>query len=495
MHRLDQCHYCNRFLVNQRKKFEIHKKNCSGKPGVIYNFNNQSLISHEDNFRAKDDVPFAVYFDFETTAPRDNCLDPEQKKMFVVSYVMIVAFHPALHLDRIIIYRSFAHTLEQLSNIEYLSLEQIGFVDSHLIHMLKDAASELSKQKWKNILGQMFSIESALVKKTLLKCFNLKYKRSFATVKPMEKLRFESSNKIDWKKGKCVLCKFPMKLEPTNSLTPDSEMTYGDFIIRFEHKFLRNILTEKQLHSAEHTANLQNYYEILNKCIQICVGLLTLLNSNRRDNFINKETEEFVEEEFAIETLQEIKSTINKTQIKNALTQSRGVVYKFNLKVYAFVYDKIVFLPQSKIEYDTITTNKFFIHVHRLIKGKFHLHHSHMTGEILGYLHDFCNTAVIEKTRPEIPFAAHHFFGFDIFYFLKPYIATARYSKKLNNGGTNLAHVNYGIINDEIKLIDSLKFYQKSLSELSSTLTKEEKKVVKHLTKQLFNQHYYFSTV
>ena len=80
-------------------------------------------------------------------------------------------------------------------------------------------------------------------------------------------------------------------------------------------------------------------------------------------------------------------------------------------------------------------------------------------------------------------------------YFLKPYIATAGYSKKLNNGGTNLTHVNYGIINDEIKLIDSLKFYQKSLSELSSTLTKEEKKVVKHLTKQLFNQHYYFSTV
>ena len=245
----------------------------------------------------------------------------------------------------------------------------------------------------------------------------------------MEKLRFESSNKINWQKDKCVLCKFPMKLEPTNSLTPDSEITYGDFIICFEHKFLRNIFTEEQLQSAEHTANLQNYYEIFNKYIQICVGLLALSNSNRRENFINDETEEFVEEEFMDETLQEIRNTINKTQIKNALTQSRRVVYKFNLKAYAFVYVKIVFLPQSEIEYDTITTDRSFIHVHRLIKGKVHLHHSHMTGEILGYAHNFCNTAVIEKSRPEIPFLAHNFFGFDIFYFLKTYIATAWCSK------------------------------------------------------------------
>ena len=39
----------------------------------------------------------------------------------------------------------------------------------------------------------------------------------------------------------------------------------------------------------------------------------------------------------------------------------------------------------------------FFINVHRLIKIKIHLHHSHVTGKILGYAHDFCNTKVTEK--------------------------------------------------------------------------------------------------
>ena len=99
----------NSLLLKQGKFFVIG--NCSGKPGVVYNFNNQCLISYQDNFRAKRDAPFVVYLDFETTAPADNCLDPEQKKMFVVSYVMIVDFHPELKLDGIIIYGSFAHSV------------------------------------------------------------------------------------------------------------------------------------------------------------------------------------------------------------------------------------------------------------------------------------------------------------------------------------------------------------------------------------------------
>ena len=214
--KVQACHYCNHFFAHNQKKFEKHLKHCSGKPGVIYNFTNQSLVSYKDNFRAKGDLPFCVYFDFETTAPTDNCLDPEQKKMFVVSYLMIVAFHPALQLNRFIIYRSFAHTLDQLSNIDYLTQEQIGFIDNYLIHMLKGCVNEVSKRQCKNGLGQMFSVESALVKKTLLKWFNTQFKRPFTEIKAIAKIRFEAENKINWQKDRCVICKFPMRLEPNN---------------------------------------------------------------------------------------------------------------------------------------------------------------------------------------------------------------------------------------------------------------------------------------
>ena len=96
MKRAHKCYYCNKFFIRPEKQ-ERHTKHCSGIPGIIYNFNNQNLISYQDNFNAKGDVPFVVYFDFETTAHTFNFLDPEQQKMFVVLYVIIVSFHPKLY--------------------------------------------------------------------------------------------------------------------------------------------------------------------------------------------------------------------------------------------------------------------------------------------------------------------------------------------------------------------------------------------------------------
>ena len=102
---------------------------------------------------------------------------------------------------------------------------------------------------------------------------------------------------------------------------------------------------------------------------------------------------------------------------------------------------------------------------------------------------------ILEKSTSEIPFIAHNFFGFELVYFLKTYIASAWCSKELNIGGNNLTHANFGNISNEIKLIDSLKFYQRSLGELSSTLTSQEKAAVKILAENFLNEHYYFSTV
>ena len=74
-----ECYYCHNFFIREERQ-KRHMKNCTGPPGVVYNFNNQNLISYQDNFHAKGDIPFAIYFDFETTAPTANSLDPEQKK-------------------------------------------------------------------------------------------------------------------------------------------------------------------------------------------------------------------------------------------------------------------------------------------------------------------------------------------------------------------------------------------------------------------------------
>ena len=293
--------------------------------------------------------------------------------MFVVSYVVIVAFHPHLELNRIIVNRSFAHGLEQLASIDYFSREQIMFAKQYLLNMMRDYAKLVAKKKCKNSMGEMFLVEIALLKKTLLKWFNTKYKSNFLVVNSMEKLRYETKHKIDMQKSKCTICQFPLKLEITEF--DNEDFTYGDYVVRFEYKFLRNIFEESDL--VGQMKNLKEYYDFFKHYIDVCIGFLAFLNGNQR-YLVHDAVEEFVENEFSDMTIHEIKNSIQKTDIKNALGQSRGEVHKFNLKVYAFVYDTLSFLPKTNIEYDTVTSGRFFMHVHRLIKGKNHLHHSHV---------------------------------------------------------------------------------------------------------------------
>ena len=84
-----ECYYCSKFFARADRQ-KRHTENCSGIPGVLYSFNNQKLVTFEDNLGSKGDLPMAIYFDCQTTAPTDNYFDPEQKDMFVVSYVLLL---------------------------------------------------------------------------------------------------------------------------------------------------------------------------------------------------------------------------------------------------------------------------------------------------------------------------------------------------------------------------------------------------------------------
>ena len=57
--------------------------------------------------------------------------------------------------------------------------------------MLRDMAFDVSKRKCKNSVRQMFSIESAMVKKTLLKWFNTKIRQRFEKINPIQKLNLK----------------------------------------------------------------------------------------------------------------------------------------------------------------------------------------------------------------------------------------------------------------------------------------------------------------
>ena len=266
-------------------------------------------------------------------------------------------------------------------------------------------------------------------------------------------------------------------------------MYYGDYIVRYEYKFLKNIYSQEQLDWSPQLKSLESYYETFESFIHHAIEIYRLLNNfNMRLRDISGEVRNFLETNFDDCDLEYIKNEIMQTDIKNALKVCGNSIPKFRLKIYAYLYD-------AQTNYDIITTKKFFNHVHNQITQKIHLHHSHITGEIKGYAHDFCNRKVVELEKIEIPCIAHNLFGFDFWYFMKGFSTTSWCSKELSAGGTDLTNLNFANIRGEIKFIDSLKYYQRSLAELTSSMDLKEIEKSKTVMNSFLKNHQYFSTV
>lgn len=84
-------------------------------------------------------------------------------------------------------------------------------------------------------------------------------------------------------------------------------------------------------------------------------------------------------------------------------------------KLIWFVYECIMdFLLTNEVKGAIISEN-FLSNIHYLINGKTVIHHSHITGDIVGQAHSFCNLKVRENNQ--ISVIAHSLFGFDSFFF------------------------------------------------------------------------------
>ena len=131
---------------------------------------------------------------------------------------------------------------------------------------------------------------------------------------------------------------------------------------------------------------------------------------------------------------------------------------------------------------------------YKVINSKVHLHHSHTTGEIIGNTHDFCNWKIREN-QESVSLIGHNFLGFDIFYMVKGYRSACWGTKDLNMGGTNLTNINFANISNQVKIIDTLKYYQTTLANLASTADDNDKNNIRKNTQQFLEKHNYFNQV
>lgn len=68
-------------------------------------------------------------------------------------------------------------------------------------------------------------------------------------------------------------------------------------------------------------------------------------------------------------------------------------------------------------------------------------------------------------------------------------------TKPLFIGGLNLTNVSYVNIGDQVKFIDTWKYYQQNLQNLTKKIKDEEKAAVKKSCKKILNKHFYFGNV
>ena len=480
-----RCYYCTNFF-SRKERFEKHLKCCSGKPGYVYNFDTQNILTFEENLKHKMDIPLTAYIDFETTAPTDKMFDPESCKMKSVSYAIIFAFHPIFDFKRVIIERSFGHSLKRLATIDYLTAEQLRFKDEITLKQLRDAALAVHRKSKKNAISEMFSIELKFASDCLLKWFYSKHKKIELSLN--EKKNYEIRNPIDWENGVCKICTFPLDVKPSEEVN-NKIMTYGDFIIQKEHKFLRNVLSREELAKSKSIQNFQSFHDTFRKYFRICFyaddSLKTL---NEFDDCPHDELVEYIKENLDVQNFKELKELISEVKVK-----STSKISKFKIQIYAFFYKDMMNFPNTSFESDAFTTKNLFQFVHKLINVKIHLHHSHITGEIKGYVHDFCNW-IVKENKDVVPCIAHNFFKFDFYFLIKNLRLSVFRTKDVNIGGNNLTDINYASI-DNFKFIDSIKYYQTSLGQLSETTDKNEKDKIRKLAIQFLETHDYFSSV
>ena len=175
------------------------------------------------------------------------------------------------------------------------------------------------------------------------------------------------------------------------------------------------------------------------------------------------------------ETNNEIKEIVEKIKETNTGKNKKEVSKE---KTIGHLYkNSIKFLPNKKIWSDFPLSARFLQNLIFIHKNEFVIHHSHVTGKIVGYAHEFCNLQTRENYST-IPVLAHNQFRFDFFLLLKGLRAGVWETTEISIGGKNPTNVNFAIVQNPVRFIDTVKYYQQSLVSLAASMTDIEKENV-----------------
>ena len=86
-------------------------------------------------------------------------------------------------------------------------------------------------------------------------------------------------------------------------------------------------------------------------------------------------------------------------------------------KAIQYMYERSIgFIPTAKVKGKYPVSSKFISNLIAIFKGQRDIHHSHVTGKIIGYAYNFRNLRCKENYYT-MPAFAHNQFRFDFFFY------------------------------------------------------------------------------
>ena len=184
---------------------------------------------------------------------------------------MILAFHPNLDIERIVIFHSFQQKQDRLFVLSHFKNQMLQFVDPITLNQLKDTCLKVCNKENSFALSEMFSIELKFTIGLLIKWFYQTCKSRFLETDALIKQKYQKNNLIDWTETKCCICDFKLNLDLAYGSHSD-EMTYLDFVIRKEHLFLINLSDKDLISTFKEARDLPSYHKNfirMTKCVRL----------------------------------------------------------------------------------------------------------------------------------------------------------------------------------------------------------------------------------
>ena len=174
-----------------------------------------------------------------------------------------------------------------------------------------------------------------------------------------------------------------------------------------------------------------------------------------------------------LEDLGNMYSTISefKEDVDSVAVARKFGKYEFLDKTISFIYSTLIkFVETDQVK--GMPMSKIFVDNSKgIMRDKTHIHHSLVSGKIIGYAHSYCNYKVREN-KPKLSIIAHNLFRFDFFFLLKGLRAAVWKTRDITIRGTNPTNISFTIIGNQVIFIDPLKYFQQGLQTLASNLMK-----------------------